>query len=199
MSLKRAALATHFKGLEKDNIAKLTQIAQDAQNKLFEESCDLIKKQVADNNALITEYSARCDTLRMGSGHDSKTTATGLQNNFADKAGIARDAPAPAPNADGKDDSDYWTSISVEVSSSYSHEETETNANTFSAGGAAGWGLWTVGAAASHSSSSSDASKQMANSSINVSFECMRVDVTRTWLRGELFYDHELRVAPNEQ
>ncbi|KAF9646093.1 hypothetical protein BDM02DRAFT_317940 [Thelephora ganbajun] len=34
----------------------------------------------------------------------------------------------------------------------------------------------------------------MANSSVKVSFECMRVDITRGWLRGELFYDDGLKV-----
>jgi len=47
----------------------------------------------------------------------------------------------------------------------------------------------------SHSDATSDVAKQMANSTIKASFECMRVDITRSWLRGELFYDDDLRVA----
>jgi len=47
----------------------------------------------------------------------------------------------------------------------------------------------------SHSDATVDAAKQMADSSIKVSFDCMRVDITRSWLRGELFYDDDLRVA----
>ena len=47
----------------------------------------------------------------------------------------------------------------------------------------------------SHSDATADAAKQMANSSIKAAFDCMRVDITRSWLRGELFYDDDLRVA----
>lgn len=37
---------------------------------------------------------------------------------------------------------------------------------------------------------------QMAKSSVKATFECMRVDITRPWLRADLFFDDDLRVAP---
>ena len=89
---------------------------------------------------------------------------------------------------------DFWTKICVEVSSSYTAEQTNTKSRSYSVGGSVGWGLLSIGGSFSHSSSSTDAARQMVNSSVKVSFECMRVDIHRPWLRGELFYDDGLKV-----
>ena len=196
----RTALAKHFEAVDKENIAGLSDTARTAQSKLFENECQLIKAQIAANNTQIEEYKQQRTQLQTSSTSESSNVVVKFQDSYADKAGIPRATPAPPPNAaaNGKDDSDFWTSISLEVSSSYSHEETETQATSWSVGGSASWGLWSVGVSASHSDSHSNASKQMANSSVKVSFECMRVDITRPWLRGELFYDHDLRVAAGE-
>ena len=195
---KRIALGKHFESLDKQNIGELSKLAQKAQDNLFEDNCKLLQQQIDANDAQIKEYQAQRDRLQKGSSTGSTSVVVGLQDTYADKAGIPRVAPVPAQNPDGKDDSDYWTSISLEVSSSYSHEQTETQSTSWSAGGSGSWGLWSVGANVSHSDSHSNASKQMANSSVKISFECMRVDITRPWLRGELFYDHDLRVAAGE-
>lgn len=115
-----------------------------------------------------------------------------IQNAIANEAGIPPaipDIPATEP--------DYWTSIALEVSSSYSADQSKSSSSSFSVGASASWGLWSVGGSAAHSSTSSNAAKQMANSTIKVSFECMRVDIGRSWLRGELFYDDDLKAAPN--
>ena len=60
---------------------------------------------------------------------------------------------------------DCWTSIFVEISAGGFHQEYH-----------------------------SAASREMANALVKISFECMRVDIIRPWLRGRLFQDHELRV-----
>ena len=60
------------------------------------------------------------------------------------------------------------------------------------------WGTWSAAASAFHSEAQSNVSRQMSDASVKVSFECMRVDISRPWLRGELFYDHDLRVAAGE-
>ena len=182
--------------MDKENVGHLAEAAQNAQADLFKNECALLKRQIQVNEDQIKEYQTRLEGLQRGSGSQPLTVAVNLQDTFADKAGIPR--PPPIPVTDGKDDSDFWTSISLEVSSSYSHEATETQSTSWSAGGSASWGLLSVGASASHSDSHSDASKQMANSSVKISFECMRVDIGRSWLRGELFYDHDLRVTAGE-
>jgi ribosomal protein L29 len=194
-SEKQIALSKHFESLDKENIEELSKHAQNVQAQLFEEKCKLLLQQIEANKTQIQEYEAQRTRLQGGSGPDS----VGFQDSYADKAGIPRAAPVPLPQTEGKDNSDNWTSISFRVSSSYSHEQTETQSTSFSAGGAASWGLWSVGASVSHSDSHSNALKQMSNAEVKVSFECMRVDIARPWLRGELFYDHDLRVATEEQ
>lgn len=94
---------------------------------------------------------------------------------------------------------DYWTHVAIEVSGSYDHKELDTSATAVSSGGSAQWGCKT----GSHSSASTKAANkalaQMAKSSVKISFECMRVDIHRSWLRGELFYDDELTVSPGSK
>ncbi|KAG6834904.1 hypothetical protein H0H93_006541 [Arthromyces matolae] len=38
----------------------------------------------------------------------------------------------------------------------------------------------------------------MAKNSCKITFECMRVDISRNWLRSELFYDADLTTGPDE-
>ena len=190
MNEARENLTKYFGDLDKSNINKLNETATAAQAALFANNCTLLKKQVADNNTQIAAYQAQLQKL------ETPESAGDLQNTFAITAGIPpapADAPAPDPKA--PKETDYWTSISVEVSSSYSAEQSDSSSNSFSVGGGASWGLWSAGGSVSHSDATANAAKQMANLSIKASFDCMRVDITRSWLRGELFYDDDLRVA----
>lgn len=185
----RNNLAAFFAEVDKDNIGKLTGTAIDAQIALFANNAELLGKQVAANEKAIEGYQLQLQGLN---GKDVGA-ALEIQDSFAISAGIPAAVPDIKPGAPPR--ADYWTSISVEVSSSYTAEQTSSSANSFSAGGSAGWGLWSVGGGVSHSDATSDVAKQMANSSIKASFDCMRVDITRSWLRAELFYDDDLRVA----
>jgi len=200
LSDSRIALAKYFEGLDKENIDRLSEVAQNAQAELFKDDCRLLCQQIKANAAQIREYEAQREQLQKGSGSEPLAIAAALQNVYADKAGIPHVAPVPLPGAEtgGKDDSDFWTSVSLEVSSS-SREESETQSTSWSLGGSPSWGhCQGPGAIPFRLDSQSNASKQMANSSVKISFECMRVDITRPWLRGELFYDHDLRVACDE-
>jgi len=191
MNTARDNLTHYFSELDKSNIARLNETATAAQAALFAGDSAILRKQVEANEAKITAYKEQLGKL-------GATESSGqLQDVFAIAAGIPPAAPDLTPPADPKasNEPDYWTSISVEVSSSYSAEQTSSSTNSFSVGGGASWGLWSVGGSASHSDATADAAKQMANSSIKASFDCMRVDMTRSWLRGELFYDDDLRVA----
>jgi len=191
MNDARDKLTAYFGEVDKSNIVKLNETATAAQAALFANDCELLKKQVATNEAQIADYEAKIKKL------DVPDTASNLQDVFAITAGIPPAAPdvTPSPDPKAPNEADYWTSIAVEVSSSYSAEQSSSSSNSFSVGGGASWGLWSVGGSASHSDATADAAKQMANSSIKASFDCMRVDITRSWLRGELFYDDDLRAA----
>ena len=191
MNDARNKLSAFFGELDKSNISKLNESATAAQAALFANGCAMLKKQVEANEARIAAYQDQLKTL------GAPNSATDLQDAFAITAGIPPVGPDVSPSTDPKapNQADYWTSISVEVSSSYSAEQTSSSSNSYSVGGGASWGLWSAGGSVSHSDATMDAAKQMANSSIKASFDCMRVDITRSWLRGELFYDDDLRVA----
>ena len=200
LNAARTALREHFERLDKDCVGDLSALARKDQANLFEGNCALLENQIKANDDQIKEYEERRIQLRnpAGTGPDYEAIAAGLQGDVADKADVPRATLSKTPNTGGKEDSDFWTSISITVKSNYSHEATETQSTSWSAGGSASWGLWNVSASASHSDSHSNALKQMASAEVNVSFECMRVDITRPWLRGELFYDHDLKVIGKE-
>jgi hypothetical protein len=189
MDGSRRRLMAYFDDLDKGIINNVNKAATAAQATLFDNDCALIRIQIADNLKKISAYDDQLSKLV------TPGSAGILQNTFAITAGIPlapADVPAPDPTAPK---TDYWTSIAVEVLSSYAAEQSDSSNTSFSVGGGASWGLWSVGGSVSHSNATANAAKQMANSSVKASFDCMRVDITRNWLRGELFYDDALRVA----
>lgn len=187
LNTARDALTDFFTTLDKTNIENLNNVAVTNQAALFADGARLLNAQLGVNKTQISTYKAQLKSLK---GTDS---ATALQDSIAIAAGIPPAAPDVTPSS--SPDADYWTSISIEVSSSYNAEQSTSSSNSFSVGGSGSWGLWSVGGSAAHTDSTSDAAMQMANSSVKASFECMRVDITRGWLRGELFYDDDLKVA----
>jgi hypothetical protein len=183
----RKALTTQFNDMDKSGISGLNDSAVRAQAALFANDCDSLKKQVIANQAQILNYQKQLDNLQ------APETASNIQDTFAILAGIPPAPPDITPSTATQ--ADYWTSISIAVSSSYVADQSSSSSNSYSVGGSANWGLWSVGGGVSHSDSTSDAARQMANSSIKATFECMRVDITRGWMRPELFYDDDLTVA----
>ncbi|CAE6473609.1 unnamed protein product [Rhizoctonia solani] len=101
--------------------------------------------------------------------YDNKAAHNNLIKDLQDK-----DPQAPSEGA--KAGPDFFTPITVEVTSSSETKRTEESATSFSAG--------------------ASAMSELAESSVKISFECMRVDITRPWLRPELFYDEELVPGP---
>lgn len=150
-------LTAYFGEVDKSNIDKLNESATVAQAALFANDCALLKKQVEADEAQITAYQLK--------NLDTPPSATDV-------------TPSTDPKA--PNEADYWTSIIVEVSSSYSAEQTSSSSNSFLVGGGASWRLWSVGGNASHLDATADAAKQVGNSSIKASFDCMRVDITRS-------------------
>ena len=182
----RTALGKGFAQLQRSGISILNQKAAKSQDGLFLNQAEAIQLQIDDNTNKIAAYEEKLQAL------SPSDTATSFQDVLAQSAGIP---PAlidpPTVNSDVPD---FWTKICVEVSSSYTAEQTKTKSSSYSVGGSVGWGLLSIGGSFSHSDESTDAARQMANSSVKVSFECMRVDIHRAWLRGELFYDDGLKV-----
>jgi len=187
MTESRDKLQGDFGTMEKGGIAQLNAKAIQDQQNILDHADTVVGDQIKANEAKIAVYQAKLTSLT------GKETTTTFQDVLAASAGIP---PAPADVKLAPGQADYWTHISLEVTSSYTHDESQTSSTSWSAGGSFGWGLWSVGGGASHTSETADVSKQMANSSIKVTFECMRVDIDRPWLRGELFYDDELKPAP---
>lgn len=85
-----------------------------------------------------------------------------------------------------------WTHISAKVSqsSSQSTKVTKEAASSFAA--RASVGLFSASGGASHTSASSNAMSSMANLDVEISMDCMLVEINRPWLHAELFSDHEL-------
>ncbi|KAF9642626.1 hypothetical protein BDM02DRAFT_3124358 [Thelephora ganbajun] len=186
ISAAREALSKGFGEIQRSGIGLLNKRAAKSQDGLFENQAAAIRLQITANEAKIASLEDKLKTLA------PKDNASSFQDIIAQSAGIP--PPLPDPPATVDDTPNFWTKITVEVSSSYTAEQTQSRSSSYSVGGSVRWGLLSIGGGYSSSSQSTDAARQMANSSVKVSFECMRVDIARGWLRGELFYDDGLKV-----
>ena len=174
MGEARDKLQGDFGAMEKGGIVQLNAKAMKDQQAILDNAETVVGNQIKANEGKITEYETQLAKL---SGKEMTVT---FQDVLAASAGIP---PAPVDTKLAPGQTDYWTHISLAVSSSYTHDESQSSSTSWSAGGSFGWGLWSVGGAASHTNETADVSKQMAN-------------IDRPWLRGELFYDDELKPAP---
>lgn len=193
-------------------LKKHVEDAVKAKNELEQAMADYDKEAI---DRLSTQKLIDLDNVLKTPLTSLTTTINSIKNRIAaleaEKAGLVsevdKDAvltgvlPTPevadAPDA-GKDD--YFTKISVEVSSTHSSSSTsEHSTRTASQSQSShGWWLWrtTTLTESVTETSSADAMSQMADAEVKVSFECMRVDIERPWMRPELFYDDDLRAAP---
>jgi len=89
-----------------------------------------------------------------------------------------------------------WTKITAKVSQSKSSSVKVSTESATSGGAGAGSWWWGVSASASTSSSSANASSSIENLDVEVSMDCMLVEIERPWLHAELFADYELDAAP---
>jgi hypothetical protein len=199
LTVAQKALNEDFKKYDQDVIASLTKHIDDAQDTSFADLAKTADTQITANTATIKEYiDSRQKLLGARAGDPANTVATeiGIPQPLPDPAigGVSRTTPNGRPliNPD-----DFWTSITVSVAESYDAEQSSSSANSYSVGGGASWGLWSVGGSVNHSDSTSQVAKQMAHSSITVTFDCLRVDIGRSWLRSELFYDSDISVTNN--
>lgn len=193
----RSEMGKAMSAQDQDNIGRLNAQGQQAQDELFEQLSNNTQAEIDANNAKIKEYDdARKDLLkaRMDKPLDVVAKDVGLPDAQPDPQ-AATAAPAAAAGSKPKAP-DYWTSISVEVAASYEHSESTQKSQSTSAGASGGWGGFSAGGSMAYSKSSADAMSQMAKSSVKATFECMRVDIARPWLRADLFFDDDLQVSP---
>jgi hypothetical protein len=153
--------------------------------------------KIAANENTIRDYTEARQKLlgdRAGDPANNVPSELGIPPPLPDgaSAGVARTTPDGRPliNPD-----DFRTSISISVAESYDTAQSSSSANSCSLGAGASWGPWSVGGSVSHSNSTSKVAKQMAHSSVSVIFDCLRVDIARTWRRSELFYDSDITVT----
>jgi hypothetical protein len=185
---ERLALNGILVKMDKRNVINLQNEAQEAQDKLFAAS----DKQIDD---AIELNKKEIEKLRNKIKEQQSKTGT-LDPNRIAKAVTGIDLPEkPTATPDGSTLPNYWTSVHVEVSSKSSDESSETSASSFSASATVNYGLLSVDGSVSHSQSSADAAKQMAECSAKITFDCMRVDINRSWLLPELFFDDDLTTA----
>ncbi|KAG8741224.1 hypothetical protein FRC10_003146 [Ceratobasidium sp. 414] len=174
---------------DKIKLSQLSLANKEAQNKMLGDiSKNFAQTQIDANNDLIKKHQVKLEALIK-----STTSENDAVNAVVGEVGVSKPAPNPA---DASSPPDFFTPITVEVSASSQTKKSQSSATAFSAGGSATWGLGSVSASVSHSDAHSQASSEMANSEIKISFECMRVEIKRSWLNSELFYDPDLTPGP---
>lgn len=181
------ALDTAKENYNKEAIERLSLLSLKAVGDIYSKQSEKLQPEFENNEEAIKKLEARRDAI--------------LKKNIDDpvlKELLPSDAGTKAPET-AKDKADYFTSITVEVSSSYDHSKSSQHAVTGGAKVKAGYGQLALAAGVAHTKTSGDAESQMAKSNVKVSFECMRVDIDRPWLRPELFYDEDLRAGPGAQ
>ncbi|KAG6827938.1 hypothetical protein H0H92_009872 [Tricholoma furcatifolium] len=170
-------------------------LAQDQLYNSLQGDSGLAATEIKQNELLISQYEEQRAILLKKEGGGGGGS---LVDELGEEAGIPRAQPDPAVQQ-VNDDEDYFTAITVEISSSSSTDKSTSHASTSSFGASVGWGFWwNASASGSTSNASSDTESHMAKNSCKITFECMRVDIQRNWLRAELFYDADLTTGPDE-
>jgi hypothetical protein len=182
------ALNDSFRTYDQDIVASLTKHLDTVQDTSFTDLAKNASTQITANRDTIHTYMTTRATLlgdRAGDPANNVASELGIPPPQPDpqSSGTARTTPDGRPyiNSD-----DFWTSISVSVAESYDAEQSSSSSNSYSVGGGASWGLWSVGGSVNHSDSTSQVAKQMAHSSVSVTFDCLRVDIARSWLRSTI-------------
>jgi len=190
----RQKLTTEESKNTKANVLQINDLSGQAQDDMFKD----LSGDGGLSSALIKTNLEKIDAYTQLRKDLLNSEKKGGQS-LADALGGDADIP-PAPEEQPKDESDYFTAISVEIASSSSQTSSRSRATSASFGGSVGWGFWggRVKSEGTFSTGSSEAEKSMLSNSCKISFECMRVDIARSWMRPELFYDADLTVGPNE-
>lgn len=89
-----------------------------------------------------------------------------------------------------------WTRITAKVAKSESQSEKFSSESSTRGSADVGWWFWSSSASGGHSESSMKAQTDLSNLTIEISMDCMLVEIERPWMHAELFADHELDAAP---
>ncbi|KAJ7023568.1 hypothetical protein C8F04DRAFT_1304770 [Mycena alexandri] len=184
----QGALAKAREGYDKVKLTVLSSESREAQNHMFAE----ISKE---DGGFYSD--AKADLLKQSG---TVTGASVVIQELSDDMGIPQALPDPIASQE-RTDEDYFTPITVEISSISDTKSSKQEASSLSFGASVsyGAGLWSVNASVNHSQSEAhaEAMSELANTAVKISFECMRVDIGRVWLRPELFYDEDLVLGPS--
>ncbi|KIK63174.1 hypothetical protein GYMLUDRAFT_72397 [Collybiopsis luxurians FD-317 M1] len=191
-------LAKARESYDKIKLSDLNSESREAQNSMFEDIAKddggFIKTQIDQNETLIKEYKEAKAEL-----HKQSSNATGASaavQEISDDMGIPQALPDPTAVQQNTDE-DYFTAITVEISSTSDSKSSKEEASSMSFGASASYGWNSFSVSHAQSQAHAEAQSELENASVKVSFECMRVDITRPWLRTELFYDEDLVLGPS--
>ncbi|KAL7969017.1 hypothetical protein HDV63DRAFT_74116 [Trichoderma sp. SZMC 28014] len=92
-------------------------------------------------------------------------------------------------------DSSPWTRITMKVAVSEHDSHKAVSQSAVSEIGV-GWGFWSRGIGESNPYPKEESDSAMDELAVEVSMDCMVVDIERPWLHAELFADHQLDAAP---
>ncbi|EJF57272.1 hypothetical protein DICSQDRAFT_129594 [Dichomitus squalens LYAD-421 SS1] len=180
------------------NLAKLHMDGRKAQEKLLDDLAGdegFAAVEIQRHKRTIEEYTRARAALMNQTGAKSAEI-----EKIATSVGIPAAMPDPTAVA-AVESPDYFTPITVEVTSTSESKSSSSSASSMSFGASGSYGLFFTGSVSHESSEAhSEATQELANAAVKISFECMRVDITRPWLRPELFYDDDLqsliRISP---
>lgn len=190
----RKSLNEELDKVDRKNVRMQSNKDRKIQREFLDKAEDNISAQIVHNEAEIKRLTDERNAKEQSKG--KKLAGVIVQDELAAKAGIPPEAPPPSTNAS---EEGSWTSISVVVTSTYSTESNESSGKSIQ-GKVSYWDLFTgASVGGSYQDSHFEAAREMANASMRISFECMRVDINRPWLRPELFSDPDLRVADTDQ
>ncbi|KJA15884.1 hypothetical protein HYPSUDRAFT_91648 [Hypholoma sublateritium FD-334 SS-4] len=161
-----------------------------------------IESQITDVDAKIKTYNGIIDAWYTTGPGVQEARGDGLLEDTATQAKLPTALPDPEislPADQGKSKSmgDFFTSINVSVSQSSSKTSTTSSTMAYGGGVSASYGMLGVSAGLEHSDAHTSAMSELASCDVDISFEVMRVDISRSWLRSELFYDSHLRPGPH--
>jgi hypothetical protein len=89
-----------------------------------------------------------------------------------------------------------WTPITVKVDVSEHDSPKSASESAVSENFGVGWGFWSMGISESNSHPKEEPESAMDDLEVEVSMDCMAVEIERPWLHAELFADHQLDAAP---
>ncbi|KAL6897443.1 hypothetical protein GGI43DRAFT_423858 [Trichoderma evansii] len=93
-------------------------------------------------------------------------------------------------------DSSPWTRITTKVAISKYDSLKAASQSSMSENFGVGWGFWSMGVSESNSYHKEEPASAIDGLEVEVSMDCMVVDIERPWLHAELFADHQLDAAP---